>query len=51
MEIPFPASQGWVAPWGGDWLGVCELSLTLELPLSLQLFAMIFAMCLFRGIQ
>ena len=29
----------------------CEPNLTSKLLLSLQLFAMIFAMCLFRGIQ
>lgn len=41
-----PFSLGRVSP-----LEDCEPSLTSKLLLSLQLFAMVFAMCLFRGIQ
>ena len=41
-----PFSSGWDSPLEG-----CEPSLTSQILLSLQLFAMIFAMCLFRGIQ
>ena len=41
-----PFSSGWDSALEG-----CEPRLTSQILLSLQLFAMIFAMCLFRGIQ
>lgn len=41
-----PVSSGWDSPLEGY-----EPRLTSQILLSLQLFAMIFAMCLFRGIQ
>lgn len=41
-----PFSLGRVSPLEG-----CKPSLTSKLLLSLQLFAMVFAMCLFQGIQ